>query len=125
MTSIYLRPSRSEEHKFEASGRFYDTDYTVSGECKQDSDGTLSFTFTRTFSEKYDTEYFNGHLAPDGSLIGTQGWDDKSEEHPCKFILKRTAAETMCHRPSPLEFEANKARALWKFAIKAVRQTMR
>ena len=122
MTSFYFRPSENEEHQFEASGKFYDTNYTVSGQCEQDLDGTISWTFVRTFSEKYETEYFHGHLSPDGSLVGTKGSDDKFAEHPCKFILKKTAAETMCHRPSPSEFEASKAQALWKFAIKAVRQ---
>lgn len=120
MISFYAHASTQEGQDFESSGIFHSHTYSMTGKYNQDCDGTISVTFAIKYSEEYDTKYFAGHILPDGSLVGTQGSDENLSEHPNRFVMKRTPAETMCHRPSPLEFRENKPRALWKFATRAV-----
>lgn len=121
MTSFYAHASTQDGQDFESSGPFHNNAYTMTGKYDQDCDGIISVTFVIRYVQEYDTKYFAGHILPDGSLVGTQGWDENWSEHPNRFILKRMPAENMCHRPSPSEFRKNKPRALWKFATRAVR----
>ena len=121
MTSFFAHASSKDGVDFEASGRFYATDHTITGHCDIDCDGNISVDFIKVYSANYDTEYFYGHLDKEGSLVGTMGFDENRLEHQLRFILKRTPDEIMCYRPSPVEFLENKPRALWKFAIQAIR----
>ena len=114
MTS-FLAHASEEEGKFEAAGISYGTTYTLSGSYDQDCDGNVSVTFVKQYAEFCCPEYYSGHLLADGSIVGTQGWDDNSSEHSYQFILRKVADEVMCYRPSPKEFEQDKPKALWKF----------
>ncbi len=121
MTSFYAHTSTEADEDFQASGFYNAGTYKLSGKCYQDSEGNITVIFTIQFSEEADKQYFIGHLAADGNIIGTQGWDENASGHSYQFILSRLPAETICFRPSPSQFRLNKPRALWKFATRAIR----
>ncbi|KAJ3543517.1 hypothetical protein NM688_g5844 [Phlebia brevispora] len=121
MTSFVAHVSSKGGQNFESSGTYVQNPMQITGTCDQDCMGIVSVRFELRCPEDYDVQYFAGHILPDGSMVGTQGWDEKTSEYPNRFILRRTPAELMCHRPSPEEFTKNKARALWKFATQAIR----
>jgi hypothetical protein len=62
------------------------------------------------------------------TLTGTV-WDEEDPEDSKRpsgaFVFKRIAPEHMCFSPAPVELETNKSRALWTFAISAVRFDIR
>lgn len=119
MTAFFAHAS-SEDGKFEASGFSHGTAVTISGSCEQDSDGNISVVFTKQYAKGLNTEYISGHLLPDGSIRGTQGWDSNSSEHQFSVVLRRVSEETIRHRPPVHEFAQNRIRALWKFATEAI-----
>lgn len=123
MTSFYAHVSSSDQSEFEASGRHYGATYQLTGKCVRDDKGIVRVAFTIKYSQEFRTKYYDGYLTEDGSIVGYQGWHLGARQYP--FILKKTPAEIMCHRPSPLEFRRNKPCALWKFACEASRNEAR
>ena len=122
MMSFHLHASQQEGIDFTASGICLTTTFTITGNCEQDCDGNISVRFQMVFADSSWWSIFcAGHLLPDGTLVGTRGWDENYSDHAYSFILKRTPSNIMCHRPSPNEFLQHKSRALWKFAISAIR----
>lgn len=120
MMSFYIHASMQEGQDFESSGFYQGIEFTLSGKCDQDCDGNVSVTFMIQYSKGLPNDYLLGHMLPDGSLTGTSGFEETSSNHVHRFILRRTPAEVMCHRPSPAQFLANKPRTLWKFALAAI-----
>ena len=120
MTSLFAHASTQEGVDFEAAGTVSGTTYTLTGNCDQYCDGNISVRVVKRYEKNFDPEYFFGHLTPDGSIVGNMGFDENGSQHANRFIWKRTQDEIMCYRPSPIEFQKNKARALWKFAYDAV-----
>lgn len=125
MTSFYAHASSSEDYDIEARGCHYGTTYTLHGTCRVMKNRAIRVTFSIHYSQEFRSKYFLGYLKRDGSLAGTEGWSEDPSTHQYRFILKRTPAEIMCHRPSPLEFRTDKTKALWKFACKAIRCQVR
>lgn len=125
MVSVVFRTGTQEEgkHRFQASGRYDANDFTISGECSTgDHARIIKVTFKQSSSTRFPVVYYQGQLDLDlDSIIGTYGLEDDPETHEGSFILKRTPAILMCFRPAPAIFEDNKARALWSFALSAVR----
>ena len=119
MISFFAHAS-TDSGKFEASGFSHGTTVTYTGSCDQDSDGNVSVLFTAQYARGFNTEYFSGHMLADGSIAGSQGWDDNSSEHRFRFFLRRVPDEILCHRSPIHEFLENKPKALWKFATEAI-----
>jgi hypothetical protein len=132
MVSMDLKPSstRGDVQLFTASERANMTDFKIAGECRAgDKPGTVSVSFKRSFPARYPTQYYTGTWdAKMQTLTGTV-WreeDPNDSERPSgAFVFKRIAPEHMCFSPAPVELEANKSRALWTFAISAVRSDIR
>lgn len=125
MTSFYAHAATSEDNEIEAQGFHYGTSYTLLGTCTVADNRGIQVQFSIQYSQEFRTKYFFGYLKRDGSLVGTEGWSEDPSTHQYRFVLKRTLAEIMCHRPSPQEFYADKPQALWKFACRAVRFQVR
>lgn len=114
MTSFYARASPSDDDGFEASGTHYGSTFELTGKCSRTRNGSPRVTFTIQYSQdEFRTKYFDGHLMPDGSIAGYQGWHEDTQRY--SFFLRRASAEIICHRPSPLEFRTNRIQALWRF----------
>lgn len=125
MTSFNAHAVISDQHDFEARGTHYGASYILTGTCRVTENGVIRVRFMIYYSLEFRTKYFSGYLKRDGCMIGSAGWSEDASSHQYRFILKRTSAEIMCHRPSPMEFRENKAKAMWKFACRATRFLVR
>ncbi|KAJ7099683.1 hypothetical protein C8R44DRAFT_716668 [Mycena epipterygia] len=129
MYSMTLKPSSAdgEVQRFTAADRSNNSNFKVAGECRVgDEPGTVKLTFSRSFPARYSTYYHSGvwNAATD-TITGTVGFDEDPKTHNAAFTFKRTSPEYVCFMPAKVELETNKARALWGFAIAAVRQDVR
>ncbi|TCD60695.1 hypothetical protein EIP91_009662, partial [Steccherinum ochraceum] len=94
--------------------------FKLTGSCSKDEDGMLKVAWKIDFAAGKGTLYFTGHLDGQSSIVGYSSWseDVSKANHDSLFICRRIPAEIMAIRPSPLELEDKKYRALWQFAIK-------
>ncbi len=98
----------------------YGTEYTILGQFNAEEGPTGMYTFTRVFADGKATQYFEDKLAArDMALAGS--WGTSVKRFPHRFYFSRIPQEALACRPSPKEFEANKIRALWAFALTAAR----
>ncbi|KAJ7481633.1 hypothetical protein FB451DRAFT_1236685 [Mycena latifolia] len=129
MFTMTLKPSSVQDdvQYFTAAERANRSDFNVAGECRAgDEPGIVELSFKRSFPTRYPTQYFTGTWnAATETLIGTVGMDEDPAKHNSAFVFKRIMPEYMCFWPAPVELETNKARALWGFAIAAVRYGVR
>ncbi|KAF7366517.1 hypothetical protein MSAN_00909000 [Mycena sanguinolenta] len=130
MISMDFKPSsmEGEVQYFTAEGRANKMDFKIAGEYRAgDEPGTASITFKRTFAARFSAQRFIGKwTAATETLTGTIGFDDEPENQPGAFVFKRNVTpEHMCFSPAPVQLQTNKARALWAFAIDAVKFDIR
>ncbi|KAJ6481736.1 hypothetical protein C8R45DRAFT_1002875 [Mycena sanguinolenta] len=130
MVSMVFKPSSTEGEVqyFTAEGRANRMDFKVEGEYRAgDEPGTASITFKRSFAARFSAQRFVGKwTAATETLTGTVGYDDEPENQPGAFIFTRNITpEHMCFSPAPVQLQNNKARALWAFAIDAVKFDVR
>ncbi|KAJ7115777.1 hypothetical protein C8R44DRAFT_213727 [Mycena epipterygia] len=116
----------SAGRRFQASSRSNMSDFSISGECSPDSAETVKFTFKLTYPARFAPQYFAGTWSrTTQSLSGTWGAEADSRTHDGVFTFKRIIPEYMCFFPAPAVMKVNKPRALWGFAISAVRYSIR
>ncbi|KAI0708178.1 hypothetical protein C8T65DRAFT_211601 [Cerioporus squamosus] len=108
----------ADHSSYEASSvAAHGTAFTLLGGYRTKDDGTVEYTFTRTYVARIKKAYFVGTLDEDGvTLSGMWGYSlDKMES---SFWFKRgVAPQNLVARPPPTEFEENKIRALWNYAL--------
>ena len=93
------------------------TAFTILGGYRTKEDGTFEYSFSRTYAARIKKTYFIGTLDEDGvTLSGKWGYSlDKMENY---FWFKRSIApDILVARPPPAEFEENRVRALWNYAL--------
>ena len=124
MTSLCFHAS-ADPSTFEASDlAAFGTSFTILGHYTAKEDGTLEYSFERTFSARMHKQYFLGTLSDDGeTLSGKWGFDESSLDN--LFLFKRVAPHVLVTRPTPSEFEENRIRALWKYALTAAHNEAR
>ncbi|KAF7332467.1 hypothetical protein MKEN_00128800 [Mycena kentingensis (nom. inval.)] len=111
---------------FSATSRANMSDFSITGECAQHNIETISFKFKQTFPARYAPLYFSGSWNSDTeALEGTWGEESDARTHAGVFLFKRTVPESMTFFPAPAELKINPSRALWRFAIEAVRYGVR
>lgn len=127
MLSMDLHAVEGQDGKLAATCRSGNADYTISGECAiSDSPDIINFTFKRIFTARYSPQYFKGTWnAATDTLTGTWGFDSDLSSSFSPFHFKRMAPQYLCWYPSPADITANKAQALWSFAISSVRDDIR
>lgn len=107
---------------FHGSSRSNLGDFTIAGHCNRVvATNSFNITMQREFTARHPTQYWNGQMdVATETITGT--WDTglDNEKQRGNFVLKRTAPEDLRFRPAPATLEADKARSLWLFAIKAV-----
>ncbi|PIL33864.1 hypothetical protein GSI_03570 [Ganoderma sinense ZZ0214-1] len=116
----------SMDHKtFEASAPCATgTDYNVLGEYTTKDDGTVEYLITQTYAARISKTYWTVTLADDGDTLSGK-WGYEKDDQPHTVIYKRIPPEVLIDRPHPREFAEDRARALWKFAVTAVRNQVR
>lgn len=129
MFSMTFRASsvQGEAQYFTAADRANKSDFKIAGECRAGKEpGTASLTFQRSFPARLPIQFYSGTWnAAAETITGTFGFEENAAKHGGRFVLKRVRPESMCFWPAPVQLEANKARALWGFAIAAVRDGVR
>ena len=127
-----------EAYAFKAEGTDYEgSEYIVTGTCTASEEGIKVY-----WCMEYDgdvTLYFNGRILDEYTLSGNQSYS-KDVPGAAFLILKKAPAEYLRFRPSPAELESqpypftyalsdttpqDRARALWGYAISAVRDEVR
>lgn len=115
----------SAGRRFQASSRSNMSDFSIAGECSGDSEA-VRFTFKLTYPARFAPQYFAGTWSrATQSLSGTWGAEADSRTHDGVFTFKRIIPEYMCFFPAPAVMKVNRPRALWGFAISAVRYSIR
>lgn len=127
MISMVLLPVEGRSRHFQASSRSNSSDFSISGECHaSQSRGVVEFAFKRSFPARFPPQYFRGSWSmTTDTMTGTWGLDSDPHNHDGIFVFKRMTPENLCWLPAPVEFKANKPRALWSFAISAVCYSVR
>ncbi|KAI0373412.1 hypothetical protein BV20DRAFT_937448 [Pilatotrama ljubarskyi] len=100
------------------------TSFTIVGGYTTKEDGTVEYNFSRTYSARLKKTYFTATLSEDGGTL-SGNWGYVESEKPYVFLFKRIAPEILIARPPPSEFEENKIRALWKYALTAAHNEVR
>ncbi|PIL29978.1 hypothetical protein GSI_07889 [Ganoderma sinense ZZ0214-1] len=120
MFSLDLHVAPDDWKHFQGTGTAADgTNWNLTGEYAvlKSSKRTVSYTFTITYAAHYPAQHFSAELDRNGTtLSGSWGYRDK----PFPFMFKRLSPEVMRFYPTPAELAANKPRALWQFAIRAI-----
>jgi hypothetical protein len=102
------------------------SEFNISGECSAQHLDLVNFSFKQTFPARFSPLYFAGSWdISTQSLSGTWGEEADPRTHPGVFIFKRMLPECMCFFPPPTVLQANSSKALWQFAIAAVRYGVR
>ncbi|OSD01341.1 hypothetical protein PYCCODRAFT_541681 [Trametes coccinea BRFM310] len=96
-------------------------EYTIDGGYHVEDDGSVTYTFVRMNAlQRIRTTYFRGTLDEDGQRL-SGSWGYSEDDKPYTFLFfKSVPPEAIVARPTPSEFEENKIRALWKYALTAV-----
>lgn len=101
----------------------YGTEYTFLGQFNAEEGPAGVYTLTRVFADGRATQY--GQYLEDklatGDMALAGSWGTSVERLPFRFYFSRISQEALACRPSPKEFEANRPRALWAFALSATR----
>ncbi|KAF8516802.1 hypothetical protein JB92DRAFT_2909317 [Gautieria morchelliformis] len=126
MISFTLCPG-SRDNEFQASGRSNGHDFKISGTCSPgETQSIIAVSLKRTFAARQGPQYWDGQFDPaTDTMTGTVSFDEERMPTSLTFFLKRTSPDQLRFRPSPAAFEANKARALWTFALSAARGDVR
>lgn len=115
----------ADHSSYEASDTAaHGTTYTILGGYKKMEDGSVEYHFKRTYSARLKKTYFKGTLEDDGETL-SGSWGYEEDDKPYRFIFKRIPPEVLIARPPLQEFEDNKIRALWKYALTAVHNEVR
>ncbi|KAJ3537236.1 hypothetical protein NM688_g6718 [Phlebia brevispora] len=127
MTSFRLKPEPADNRAFRAAGIYDGVSFELLGRCRpsRSQPGQINVAFVIRYAREYSTQHFSGFLDTDGSLVGTEGWEEDPQSHTSRFIFKRVPARVISHRPPPSEFHNNRAKALWKYATRAVLNEVR
>ncbi|TFK89009.1 hypothetical protein K466DRAFT_487737 [Polyporus arcularius HHB13444] len=93
------------------------TTFTLLGGYRTKDDGTIEYSFSRTYAARLTKVYFVGTLDEDGMTLSGK-WGYSLEKMEYAYWYKRNVApEILVARPPPTEFEKNRIRALWNYAL--------
>ncbi|KAF8529736.1 hypothetical protein BU17DRAFT_79834 [Hysterangium stoloniferum] len=127
MTSYVFRAT-GQNNEFEASGKVANDEFTVVGKCEVgEAPNVISVEFKRIFrSGLFQSEYFTGKFdASTETIQGRKALSPDNMPTSWTFLLKRVPADIFRFYPLPKFLEDNQARALWQFAINAIRSQVR
>ena len=126
MTTLVLQPDEGE-HKVKADAWSNRGRYPVTGSWSKGENDTLQIKLKMTFASTFWTPVvFNGCFDPKRDVL-TGVWDatDDPDGLSGKMEFRRNPPRYLTVYPSIEELSKNKVRALWKFAIAAVRNDIR
>ncbi|KAK7062151.1 hypothetical protein R3P38DRAFT_2495366 [Favolaschia claudopus] len=102
------------------------TEFSISGQCSAQHLDIVNFTFKRTYTTRFSPVHYAGTWdSSSQALTGSWGGESDPRTHTGVFIFKRMAPECMTFFPPPVTLKENSSKALWHFAIDAVRYGVR
>jgi hypothetical protein len=126
MMTFVLEPADGE-HEFKANAWSNRGRYTISGSWSKNKDDVMQIKFKMSFpSEFWADLFFNGRFDPDrDALTGVWACSADLDNTVDQMEFRRIQPHYLTVYPSIKELSDNKPRALWKFAIAAVRNDIR
>ncbi|KAH9948257.1 hypothetical protein B0H21DRAFT_847639 [Amylocystis lapponica] len=110
----------SDSHRCESTGVTPEgTSWTCVGTYEIQAPGDITYSFKITYHTRFSTSILTGSLSEDKQMLSGVR-KDSSAMGDGYFMLSRLPADVLTFRPSPNDFTANKARALWRFALGAI-----
>jgi hypothetical protein len=127
MMTLVLEPAEGE-HELKANAWSNRGRHTVTGSWSEVKEGVLQIELKMTFATvTWDPIIFDGHFDPKRNALtgryGDRSDDDSDESGIIEF--RRIPPCYLAVYPSIKDLSQNKPRALWKFAIAAVRNDIR
>ena len=126
MTAFVLLPGEGE-CDFKASGWSIKGRQTIAGSWSKGEDDVIQIKFKISFlSAFWNPIFFTGCFDPErDALTGVWGWSAEHESSEGKMEFRRIPPRYLTVYPSIKKLSENKPRALWRFAIAAVRNDIR
>lgn len=126
MITFYFHASEVDDSEtYKANSIMADgTDYNIFGEYATKEDGTVVYLFTQQSVARWKTTYWTGLLEDEGETFSGK-WGYGKDQQPYTFVFKRVPPKVLADRPHAREFAENRVKALWKFALTAVRNQVR
>lgn len=128
MVTFILAPTEGD-HDFKADAWTLQGCQTITGSWSQGEDDVIQIKFKMSFSSDgliWASIFFNGHFDPErDALTGIWGLSAQIESIVGKMEFRRIPPCYLAVYPSIKELRDNKPRALWRFAIAAVRNDIR
>ena len=122
--TLDLHAATSKPRQFVASGSIPSgTRWKLVGLIKDgegDSSGHTVYVFTVTYAARLWPRRFTGTLSDNGRVF-SGSWTCTSDNESGNFYLKRLTCDAMRFWPRSLELQRQRARALWSFALLAIR----
>jgi hypothetical protein len=126
MMTLVVEPAEGERD-FKAESRSLKGRQTIVGSWSKGEDDAIQIKFKISFpSPLWDPIFFNGRFDPErDALTGVWGPSDEPDSSMGKMEFRRIPPSYLNVYPSIKELRDNKPRALWRFAIAAVRNDIR
>jgi hypothetical protein len=126
MMTFVLVPAKGEQ-EIEADAWSLKGRYKITGSWYQDENGVIQIKLKMAFvAAIWDHKFFNGHFDPErDALTGIWGSSADLESSTNKMECRRIVPRYLAAYPDMKELSDNKAHALWRFAIAAVRHDIR
>jgi hypothetical protein len=128
MMTFILVPAEGD-HDFRAGGWTLQGRQTITGSWSQGEDDAMQIEFKMSFSNDaliWDSIFFDGLFDPErDALTGIWGLSAELESFEGKMEFRRIPPRHLTVYPNIKELRDNKPRALWIFAIAAVRNDIR
>jgi len=127
MITLALAPAGEGEHELKAKAWSNRGRYTVSGALSKGREDVLQVKLKMTFATAFWAPmYFDGRFDPKRDAL-TGVWDvsEYPDSSSGKMEFRRIPPHYLTVYPSINELSQNKPRALWRFAIAAVRNDIR
>jgi hypothetical protein len=126
MLTFVLVPAEGE-CDFKADGWSLRGRQSIVGSWFKGEDGVMEIKFKMSFlTPLWDPTYFNGHFDPErDALTGVWGQSAELGTSSDKMEFRRIRPRYLTVYPSIKELRDDKPRALWRFAIAAVRNDIR
>jgi|SRR5712671_662491 len=129
MMTFVLKPAEGERD-FQGNGWSIRGRLNITGSWSMGENNVMNIKFKITTTPSpilsWNTNFFNGHFDPErDALTGVWGFSDDLESSIGPLEFRRIPPRYLVVYPSIKELSDNKSRALWRFAIAAVRSDIR
>ncbi|OSX66346.1 hypothetical protein POSPLADRAFT_1133525 [Postia placenta MAD-698-R-SB12] len=122
MFTVFIHTLNAESTQYEALVHVPDSkvEFKLAGDIVPEADGKVTYQFRLIIPIHGMLVEYDGTLNEDGSMLSGK-WGSNAVRD-ASFFLSRMPAEVLICRPSPMELQTDRIRALWRFALTAVQE---